>query len=142
VPDDAVAGDVYYFGCEVGSHCGAGQKVAITIVDGADGEDGEDEEETATPTASPTASPTGSPTSSDGWSDFSPCSVSCGTGERFRYKTDSGEILVETVACEAGDCGSECAITDVTFGVVAEDLNKPWDVDFHPDPGTHLGDRR
>ncbi|GMI26637.1 hypothetical protein TeGR_g5416, partial [Tetraparma gracilis] len=45
VPDDAVAGDVYYFGCEVGSHCGAGQKVAITIVDGADGEDGDEDEE-------------------------------------------------------------------------------------------------
>jgi len=49
---------------------------------------------------------------------------------------DEGEVLVETESCINNVCDG-CELR-ATFEILAENLSHPWDVAFHPRPGSHL----
>lgn len=87
------------------------------------------------------------------WSEWSPCSVQCGTTPGIQFRTRSVQANdcsraapVETRSCQAAtpcnDPDTACIAesgASYTVETVATGFNSPRDVDFHPTPGLHLG---
>ncbi|CAJ1936627.1 unnamed protein product [Cylindrotheca closterium] len=88
------------------------------------------------------------------WSEWSPCSVQCGSTPGIQFRTRSVQandctraVPVETRSCQAtfpcNDPSTACvAETGASYTVetVVTGLDSPRDVDFHPTPGLHLRD--
>lgn len=83
------------------------------------------------------------------FSDWSPCSKTCGDGGiQFRYRANK-DLPVETqpcpveVAATLPECVESCTVPEFgpsfTASVVATGFNSPRDLAFHPSPGVHLG---
>ena len=82
--------------------------------------------------------------SAEEFSDWSACSVTCGTGGlQFRHRANSAPVETRPCAETLPACEEQCV---QEFGkmfsatVVAEGLSSPRDLAFHPTPGVHLGD--
>jgi len=83
------------------------------------------------------------------FSDWSPCSKTCGDGGiQFRYRANK-DLPVETQPCPVDvvatlpECLESCTVPEFgsafTATVVATGFNSPRDLAFHPSPGVHLG---
>jgi hypothetical protein len=106
-----------------------------------------------------TSAPTGVPSNNNStdankctaetFSDWSPCSKTCGDGGiQFRYRANRA-LPVETRQCPNNgviplpECMESCVVPE--FGpafiatVVATGFDSPRDLAFHPSPGIHLG---
>lgn len=82
--------------------------------------------------------------SAEEFSDWSACSVTCGTGGlQFRHRANSYPVETRPCAETLPACEEQCV---QEFGesfsatVVAGGLSSPRDLAFHPTPGIHLGD--
>ncbi|EJK47143.1 hypothetical protein THAOC_34166 [Thalassiosira oceanica] len=82
--------------------------------------------------------------SAEEFSDWSACSVTCGTGRlQFRHRANSYPVETRPCAETLPACEEQCV---QEFGesfsatVVAGGLSSPRDLAFHPTPGIHLGD--